>query len=293
MDPNIEEKFEKMGARISIGENPVPNVRRNDQLENSSVTVNVLDDKKGQIFDIKYRGKVDISIIDLQPDDRHLVMMAKLFDTNKPHQDPDKIKFLCGHDEREWFSSQLPNRSITNVKTAKLALLPGSVHRAHDKAGVKEKDRTKRKNKGSLRQGEWLFVPVEIKEPPPAMLLYKEPLMVGGNTRGGSKPHMAEIAYRTGGVQVYVPTIPFRSRNEMTEDEVGRLSAGLAEPEKKKYIKQNSDAKKWTWMPMMRNPQLYVRGNIRHQDHKTLKLRQWHRVYMNEEVRGKFNVFLD
>ena len=153
MDNLIEKKFEKMGARVIVGENPDTPVNPRD-LNDSSVLINVINDKKGQIFDIRTRGKVDLSITDIRPDDRHLVLLAKLFDRSSPHTDPEKVKFLCGHDEREWFSCQLNDGSVTTVDTAKLSLRPDPVKQSHRKKKVKHKDRTKRKNEGSLRQGE-------------------------------------------------------------------------------------------------------------------------------------------
>lgn len=289
MDPNIEAKFEKMGARLNIGENPNPNVRRSDELEGSSVIVNVINDKKGQVFDVRYRGIVDISILDLQPDDRHLVMLAKLIDPNKPHQDPEKVKFLCGHDEREWFSCQLNNQSVTTVNSAKLSLRPDAVKHVHRKKHVKTRDRIKRKNEGSLRQGEWFFIPVDISEPD--VILRNEPLMIS-NARGGSKPHIAQYSFRKGGTTVYVPQIPFTMKVADNVDSE-RLGAGLTEREKKKYLREHPNSKNWNWTHQIRNPEFYVKGNIRHPDHATLKLKQWHQVHMNREIRGRFNVFLD
>ena len=34
---------------------------------------------------------------------------------------------------------------------------------------------------------------------------------------------------------------------------------------------------------MRRNPLVYVRGRVRHADHKTIMLHGWHRVLMNTE----------
>ena len=34
---------------------------------------------------------------------------------------------------------------------------------------------------------------------------------------------------------------------------------------------------------MRRNPGVYVRGSVRHADHKTIVLRGWHQVLMNTE----------
>ena len=292
MDPNIESKFEKMGARLNIGENPNPNVRRSDELEGSSVTVNVINDKKGQVFDVRYRGIVDVSIIDLQPDDRHLVMLAKLLDPNRPHQEPQKVKFLCGHDEREWFSCQLNDQSVTTVNSAKLSLRPDAVKQSHREKNVKHKNRTKRKNEGALRQGEWFFIPIDVADPDMDIILRNEPLMIS-NSRGGSKPHIAQFAFRKGGENVYVPQLQLGMRREIGATEVEKLGAGLTEREKKRYLRDHPHSKKWTWSHQVRNPDFYVKGNIRHPDHATLKLKQWHQVHMNREIRGKFNVFLD
>lgn len=290
---NIQDKFEKMGARVNVSELPVDQFVRPRVDENMDVTirVNVIDDKKGQIFDIQTRGKVEITIPDLRPDDRHLVLLAKLFDPTKPYQDPEKVKFLCGHDEREWFSSQLPNTGITTVDTAKLALAPKAVITKQKKKRLKIKDRIKRKTEVSLRQGEWFFVPVNIDDPKMDVILRNEPLMVS-NVRGGSKPHIAEFAFRTGGTVVYVPQLSF---GLMRDDSIDRerLGAGLTEREKKKYFREHPESKRWNWTHQIRNPKFYVKGKIRHPDHATLKLRGWHQVHMNEEVRGRFNVFLD
>lgn len=290
MDSHIEEKFEKMGARVTIGELPPNRIVNDPNRRNSTVLVNVIDDNKGQIFDIRTRGKVDLTITDLRPDDRHLVLLAKIFGENE-FLEPDKVKFLCGHDEREWFSCQLNDASVTTVDTAKLSLRPEAVKKVHRKKNIKRSDRIKRKNEGSIRQGEWFFIPVDIEDPDMDIVLRNEPLMVS-NVRGGSKPHIAQFAFREGGENVYVPQLPVQM---MLDDNVDRerLSAGLTEKEKKQYIRRNPESKRWNWTHQVRNPKLYVKGNIRHPDHATLKLRQWHEVHMNREVRGRFNVFLD
>jgi hypothetical protein len=52
----------------------------------------------------------------------------------------------------------------------------------------------------------------------------------------------------------------------------------------------------WRWTSMLRDPDLFVRGAIRHPDHATITLRGWHRVYMNTESlarAGSHVVFLD
>jgi hypothetical protein len=47
---------------------------------------------------------------------------------------------------------------------------------------------------------------------------------------------------------------------------------------------------------MLRDPELYVRGAVRHPDHATISLREWHRVHMNTESQARAAahvVFLD
>jgi hypothetical protein len=37
------------------------------------------------------------------------------------------------------------------------------------------------------------------------------------------------------------------------------------------------------WRSMTRDAEVYVRGEVRHRDHKTIDLDGWHRVYMHRE----------
>jgi hypothetical protein len=37
----------------------------------------------------------------------------------------------------------------------------------------------------------------------------------------------------------------------------------------------------------MRDPEVYAKGTVRHRDHATLHLADWHRVLMNTEQRAK------
>jgi hypothetical protein len=56
---------------------------------------------------------------------------------------------------------------------------------------------------------------------------------------------------------------------------------GLPERE---YAKLDAQAKKsGGWRVMRRDARVFVRGRIRHSDHKTIVLRGWHEVLMNTE----------
>ena len=50
------------------------------------------------------------------------------------------------------------------------------------------------------------------------------------------------------------------------------------------------------WREMVRDPELYARGAVRHPDHATIVLHSWHRVLMNTEHQAtamRFVAFLD
>jgi hypothetical protein len=83
--------------------------------------------------------------------------MLKRSVTNKNGKitDESKIKLLCGHDERHYFSCGIPEDArVSTVKEAKKALLPPEFLAAHKKVG-KKRNLLKRKNEAGFRQGEW------------------------------------------------------------------------------------------------------------------------------------------
>jgi len=190
----------------------------------------------------------------------------------------DKSKFLCGHDERHWFVAGIPEAApVGTVRQAKEALKPAEVQSAQARERVGGKARNRRKNAAYIRQGEWFFLPVPDMVVPEELVLKNEPLRRGN----GGKPHWAEFCYRTGGETVHVCS---RHPNGVTEAQYGAI------------LTRNPQAKGWNWRTMRRNPGVYVRGRIRHPDHKTITLHGWHRVAMNTEsqARAMRNVaFLD
>ena len=100
------------------------------------------------------------------------------------------------------------------------------------------------------------------------LVLRHEPLRRGN----GGKPHWAESCYRTGGETVYV---------------CSRYPNGVAEERYRAILSGNQKASGWGWQMMRRNPGVYVRGSIRHADHKTITLHGWHRVLMNTEGQSR------
>jgi hypothetical protein len=186
---NIKEKFKKIRARVKFSDfnsitNNDPNVFR----------IDVVRDRKGEIFDIRTKGAIDFIIPDIQPKDRHLLLMAIIPDENSYKKD-GVVKTLCGFDEREFFVAQVPGPKMSNVLTAKHALKPDLAIKSQKKHKVKTSYLNNRSNKGFKRQGEWFFIPV------PDLIVDKEWILrpKGGepirlaNTRAGNKPHRVSL----------------------------------------------------------------------------------------------------
>ena len=248
---NILEKFEKIGARAKVSSDRIGAVR-----------LDILNDKNGEYFDIQMGTEAsEVSILDVQPKDRHLLLLAR--------NGKDKSKFLCGHDERHWFVAAIPESApVGTVRQAKEALKPREVQ--NRQVGLKAAERNKRKNDAYIRQGEWFFIPTPLT-PDNRLILKNEPIR-----RGSGKPHMAEFCYRSGGTSVWV---------------CRAYPNGVDEKTYKRLIKDYTD-----WRPMRRDAAVYVKGRITHADHKTINLVGWHRVVMNTETsaRAMRNVaFLD
>ncbi|MDR2116381.1 MAG: hypothetical protein LBP87_08365 [Planctomycetaceae bacterium] len=259
----LVKKFEKMGARAKFTEvNDSIWNRFSGRRVQQGVRMNIQHDKKGTFFNVVATSAAEITVLDVQPKDRHLLVMAKI--TNEETNEVEKEKFLCGHDERDWFIARIPeNRSVSNVLTAKEALKPNIVITAQELKKVGNKKKNRHRNKAFIRQGEWFFVPAPEIEPPEWMILRDEPMV---RTNGG-KPHTAEYLYRTGGTSVY---ISHEYPNGLSEENYRRL-----------LLKQKISASSFQVRRL--NMEVYVKGRITHPDHKTVLLNGWHRVMPNTE----------
>jgi hypothetical protein len=281
----IKKKFEQIGTKVNF--NKFGNTRK-FQTGDSSIplTVDVKDVKGNEEFEIVYdeSANFELSVIDLQPEDKHLLLMLKepVLDKTGNIIGESKIKLLCGHDERHYFSCGIPeSASVSTVTEAKKALLPPEFTQEHKKKG-KSKNLLKRKNEIGFRQGEWLFVrDDDFKPENPINIKHNEPISRGG----GSKPHICEEVYTFGGEKVYVHSK--WAPNGVTEGGLSRLKQSI----QKEGVRGGVDFQVRT-----RNAIVYARGYVRHPDHKTIVLKGWHRVYMNTENKSKaskFSVFLD
>ena len=283
------EKFERMGARLKLGDTPAVWRAPGDRnaADPDRIAVDIRRDGKGEYFDLRLpRGSTtEVEVIDVRPGARHLLLMAKPRPARPGQRVPfdRKQKFLCGHDERSWFVAAVPETAgASNVATAMAALKPATVRAAEARQHVPSSHRNRRKNRAFVRQGEWFFVPVirrsSLFTVDERFVLKNEPLVRSGG-RGG-KPHWAEFCYRTGGQQVYVGPEPYGVVSE------SRFKAIVAH---KPWLKKSFRA-------MRQNAAVYVKGKVRHPDHKTITLHDWHAVEMNTETQAKAMrhvVFLD
>jgi hypothetical protein len=258
-------KFARIGARLKVADRPPRRSRTS-----GVISLDVQAARKGEFFEIVQQPGAEVAVLDVRPDDRHLLLLVR--------EGKDKSKFLCGHDERHWFVAGIPESApVGTVRQAKEALKPAEVLSAQAGKRLKAKARNRRKNAAFVRQGEWFFLPFADLAVDEKLVLPDEPLRRGN----GGKPHWAEFCYRTGGETVYVCP---RHPNGVTEAQYKGILAG------------NPKAKGWGWRTMRRNPGVYVKGRVRHADHATITLHGWHRVMMNTEGQSKamWNVaFLD
>jgi hypothetical protein len=270
----LEKKFETIGARAKIS-----NFQRASMNDTTrAITIDIKRDEDGEFFDILTNPSREVSVLDIQKKDRHLLLMTRSA-LGKP------LRYLCGHDERHWFTCAVPG-GVSTVSQAKQALKPPEVVQAEVLGGVKAKNLHKHKRKMAsggkiIRQGEFMFIPqpsMIVKETGLSTVLRNEPMRRG---RGGNA-HYAEYLFRRGGVTVHV------CRN---------FPNGLTDIEYAEHIKKNPSDKILPWQIMKRDPEAFVKGRITHKEHATVDLKNiWHRVTLNTEDKApgaRFVSFLD
>ena len=240
----LERRFAAIGARVKV-------VKRTPR---SWGLLDVETDGRGEYFELRLLGRREISaaVVDEDRDERCLLLLLR--------EGGEKSKFLCGFDERHWFVAAVPESvsGVGSVEAAKLALQPDLVRDAVDRK--RPQDRFARRNVAYVRQGEWFFLPQWTLEVDEQDVLHDEPL-----TRGRGKAHILEFAYRRGGETVYVDA---EHPTGISPEEFDALP--LSKPRGDR-------------VGMVRNPELYAKGEVRHPDHNTIALHYWHRVLMNTE----------
>lgn len=260
---SISRKFRQLGARVKF--RPLLSKRWVNLA--GKVQIDIARDQRGEFFDVRLAGDADLLVLDVQPSVRHLLLMSR---EPAPRRGmPDlKDKFLCGHDERHWFVAGVPESTpVSSVVTAKEALKPRLIRDLEAGLRGKLKNRQGRKTETFLRQGEWFFIPAPAIVFPDHHVLRDEPLR-----RGRGKPHHCQFLYRLGGTAVYFNH---------------QFPNGLTEAERATLFATNPAAVRWQWRSMRRDPQVFVRGQVRHADHATITLDLWHRVLLNSEAESR------
>lgn len=265
---HLQRSFGRLGMRIKTAPLPAPAWRTQVV---PRFDLDVRQDSHGEFFLLRLPEDSDTQFqaLDIQPDLQQLLLLART--------EERKEKFLCGFDERHLFTAAVPGGSIRSVRDAMQALKPALVQEQERLSGVRAKNRLRRRNSAYVRQGEWFFVPQPDLVVPAERIRRQEPLSRGA----GSKPHICTEAARFAGEEVMA---------------CRQHPNGLSMVGYNALIRGNPSAKNWGWRTRVRNPELYVRGEVRHKDHATIHLNIWHRVLMNTENEApgrQFVAFLD
>ena len=263
---HIESKFAAMGARRKVRE-IASRWRQGDRswIEPKDFAMDIRRDGHGEFFELRVPShlseSLDVAVMQAEPKQRHLLLAVR-----KAGTDAKLDRFLCGHDEREWFVAAVPG-GASSVRQAMDALQPQDVRAALTRNHVSSRKRYARKNRAFRRQGEWFFVPEPSFVVDEKLILRNEPLR-----QGAGKPHLVEDLFRSGGETVHV---------------CRRHPNGVLPDEHRSILRRNPDAARWGWQVMRRNPGVYARGTVRHSDHATITLPFWHRVIMNTETQSR------
>lgn len=223
--------FSRIGARVTI--------RGPARRQREKFAVDVVEDRHGELFELRCLEEITPEVIDMRPETHHLVLMVR--------DGAAKNKYLLGRDERHWFAAAVPGNGVRSVQTAIASLRP-----------------TELDGREAVRQGEWFFVPKPGFDVSDNFIFRNEPLSRGA----GSKPHICEELTRTSGVPVMV------SR---------KYPNGLELAAYEELVARDQNAQRMHWRRMVRDAEVFVRGKVRHPDHRTIWLDGWHRVYMNRE----------
>ena len=262
----IESRFSEMGARLKVREIASRwQMGSRKWIDPVDYAMDIQRDRGGEFFELRVpthlRQSLEATVLQTEPKERHLLLLVR-----KSAAKPQLDRFLCGHDEREWFVAAVPG-GASSVRQAMDALQPRDVRDALARSHVSSNKRYSRKNRAFRRQGEWFFVPEASLHLDEKLVLRNEPLR-----RGAGKPHLVEQLYRTGGEMVHV---------------CSKHPNGIPEQEYRELLRVNPKAAYWGWRVMRRNPSVYARGTVRHSDHDTITLQFWHRVLMNTETQSR------
>ncbi len=108
----LERQFGRLGARVKVGPWVPALMAARSRLD--GLAVDVKSDHRSQYFDIQVDSVlVELDVIDVQPQHRHLMMQARHF--GAAHTE----KFICGCNEGAWFVAAVPaERGLRKICTA-------------------------------------------------------------------------------------------------------------------------------------------------------------------------------
>ena len=117
----IESGFAQMGARVKVREIPSRWTQGDRSWINpQDYSLDIQRDGKGEFFELRVpthlSETLDVTVMQSEPKQRHLLLFVR-----KPGDKPQLDRFLCGHDEREWFVAAVPG-GASSVRQAMDAL---------------------------------------------------------------------------------------------------------------------------------------------------------------------------
>src|SRR6185503_17690801 len=125
----IESRFAEIGARLKVRE-IASRWTQGDRtwVAPADFAMDIQRDGNGEFFELRVpthlRESLEATVLQAEPKERHLLMLVRK-STAKPQLD----RFLCGHDEREWFVAAVPG-GASSVRQAMDALQPRDVRDA-------------------------------------------------------------------------------------------------------------------------------------------------------------------
>lgn len=260
----VYKEFEQMGANITIRQT---RPRRSRWQVWPELSVDVQAFHAGESFVIRHDRRTRLSVLDTWPEQKQLLL--NVHDPEARDKRFTDARYLCGFDERHWFAAAIPETAnALTVQQAMDALKPKEVWDAIKLFNVAPEERNSRFTTAFTRQGEWFFVRRGPEaRPPEGELLRNEPLQ----RNDGGKPHLCDELIRDGGERVLV--------NRKTQEVVSEVD-WLDRPEA-----QRRSVADWNFR--VRDPRAYARGAVKHSDHDTIWLDDWHQIVMNTEAQAR------
>ena len=140
---HIESRFAEVGARLNVREIP-SRWRQGDRqwLDPTDYALDIRHDGNGEFFELRVpthlSDSLDVNVVQSEPNQRHLLLFVR-----KIGEKPQLDRFLCGHDEREWFVAAVPG-GASSVLQAMDALQPPHVREALARKHVSSRKRYER-----------------------------------------------------------------------------------------------------------------------------------------------------